>query len=400
MHTTKMADKMSPVGGYGSREILETVLDNSPDGVYLHNSIGIIVYANKKIEELTGHKKEEMLGRPFLEFTKMNVLELKDIPKAALLFGRALLGRPTGPDEFYFKRPDGSKVPVEVKSFPIMVGDERLVIGAVRDLTERKYAMRLELEVAERIAEIEVKEKKLAEAYEELKSLDDLKTKFVQDTAHELKTPLGVMLVAVSFLKKKDVMADPARYEEMVDLISRNSQRMRKTIEDTLEIYKIEKGRQYEKKETDFDEMVKAVTDQFAPIAKEKGLDLRADIPNLPELRCDPKAMRTVVENLVENAIKYTDKGRIDVVARAEDGNITVKVKDTGIGIPEEAQKYIFGRFYRVSAGGSGAGIGLSICKHVIESHGGTIGFTSSPGKGSTFEFTVPIVHEHKGVSI
>jgi two-component system phosphate regulon sensor histidine kinase PhoR len=175
---------------------------------------------------------------------------------------------------------------------------------------------------------------------------------------------------------------------------------MRKTIEDTLELYKIEKGREYEKKETDFDEMVKAVTDQFAPIAKEKGIDFRADIPNLPELRCDPKAMRTVVENLVENAIKYTDKGRIDVTARADGGNITVRVKDTGIGIPEEAQKHIFGRFYRVSAGGSGAGIGLSICKHVVEAHGGTIGFTSSPGKGSTFEFTIPIVHEHKGVSI
>jgi len=394
-----MADKTLPVGGYGSREILETVLDNSPDGVYLHNSTGIILYTNKKIEELTGHKKEEMLGKPFLEFTKMNVLELRDVPKAALLFGGALLGRPTGPDEFYFKRPDGSRVPVEVKSFPIMVGNERLVIGAVRDLTERKYAMRLELEVAERLAEIETQKKKLADAYEGLKSLDEMKTKFVQDTAHELKTPLGVMLVAVSFLKKKDVTTDPARYEEMVDLIFRNSQRMRKTIEDTLEIYKIEKGRQYEKKATDFDEMIKAVTDQFTPIARQKGLEFGTDVPNLPEIHCDPKAMRTVVENLVENAIKYTDKGRIDVAARSDDGKISVSVKDTGIGIPEEAQKYIFGRFYRVSAGGSGAGIGLSICKHIVESHGGTIGFTSSPGKGSTFEFTLPTDHECKDVS-
>ncbi|VVB73424.1 Methanogenesis regulatory histidine kinase FilI [uncultured archaeon] len=368
--------------------------------MYLPNSSGIILYANKKIEELIGHKKEEMLGKPFMEFTKMNVLELKDIPKAALLFGGALLGRPTGPDEFYFKRPDGSKVPVEVKSFPIMVDNERFVIGAVRDLTTRKYAMRLELEVAERTAEIETQKRKLDEAYGELKSLDELKTKFVQDTAHELKTPLGVMLVAISFLKKKDVVQNEEKYAEMVDLVSRNAQRMRKTIEDTLELYKIEKGRQYEKKETDFDEMVKAVADQFAPIAKEKGLEFRTDIPDLPEMHCDPKAMRTVVENLVENAIKYTDKGRIEVMARADDGMITVSVKDTGIGIPEESQKHIFGRFYRVSAGGSGAGIGLSICKHVVEAHGGTIGFTSSPGKGSTFEFTVPIVHEHKGVSI
>jgi two-component system phosphate regulon sensor histidine kinase PhoR len=105
------------------------------------------------------------------------------------------------------------------------------------------------------------------------------------------------------------------------------------------------------------------------------------------------------VENLVENAIKYTNNGKIDVVASANDGKISVCVKDTGIGIPEEAQKYIFGRFYRVSAGGSGAGIGLSICKHIVEAHGGTIGFTSSPGKGSTFEFMIPIVHEHKDVS-
>jgi len=399
-----MADKTekSPaVGGYGSREILEKVLDNSPDGVYLHDSRGIIIYANKKIEELIGHKKEEMLGKPFMEFTKMNVLDLKDLPKAALLFGGALLGRPTGPDEFFFKRPDGSKVPVEVKSYPIMIGDnDRIVIGAVRDLTERKYAMRLELEVSERTAELETQERKLSDAYEELKSLDDLKAKFVQDTAHELKTPLGVMLVAISFLSKKEVIEDPEKYKEMVDLVSRNCQRMRKTIEDTLEIYKIDKGRQYEHTETDFDAMIRSVADLFAPIAKEKGLEFKADIPELPEIKCDPKAMRTVVENLVENAIKYTDSGRIDVIARSYDGKISVTVKDTGIGIPDEAQKHIFGRFFRVSASGSGAGIGLSICKNAVEAHGGTIGFTSSPGKGSTFEFIIPIEHEHKGVSV
>ena len=395
------AEKSPAVGGYGSREILEKVLDNSPDGVYLHDSKGIIIYANKKIEDLIGHKKEEMLGKPFMEFTKMNVLDLKDLPKAALLFGGALLGRPTGPDEFFFKRPDGSKVPVEVKSYPIMINDnERIVIGAVRDLTERKYAMILELEVAERTAELEAERKKLAEAYEGLKSLDELKAKFVQDTAHELKTPLGVMLVAISFLNKKDVMDNPGKYKEMVDLITRNSQRMRKTIEDTLEIYKIDKGRQYEHKETDFDAMVRSVAELFAPIAKEKGLEFNTDVPELPEIACDPKAMRTVVENLIENAIKYTDSGRIDVVARSYDGKISVAVMDTGMGIPDEAQKNIFGRFYRVSASGSGAGIGLSICKNVVEAHGGTIGFTSSPGKGSTFEFVIPIEHEHKGVSI
>jgi len=395
------AEKSPAVGGYGSREILEKVLDNSPDGVYLHDSKGIIIYANKKIEDLIGHKKEEMLGKPFMEFTKMNVLDLKDLPKAALLFGGALLGRPTGPDEFFFKRPDGSKVPVEVKSYPIMINDnERIVIGAVRDLTERKYAMILELEVAERTAELEAERKKLAEAYEGLKSLDELKAKFVQDTAHELKTPLGVMLVAISFLNKKDVMDNPGKYKEMVDLITRNSQRMRKTIEDTLEIYKIDKGRQYEHKETDFDAMVRSVAELFAPIAKEKGLEFNTDVPELPEIACDPKAMRTVVENLIENAIKYTDSGRIDVVARSYDGKISVAVMDTGMGIPDEAQKNIFGRFNRVSASGSGAGIGLSICKNVVEAHGGTIGFTSSPGKGSTFEFVIPIEHEHKGVSI
>ncbi len=231
---------------------------------------------------------------------------------------------------------------------------------------------------------------KLRKAYRKMRSLDELKSNFIQNIAHDLKTPLSVAITAHDLMDKARTKKDRDKFEE---IFNRNLYRLRDEIENVLELYKTEHGKRYEKTLVDLSEIIHSVVAQNRPIAEKKGLRIIEEVENLPVVIGDPKALYTLVENIVENATKFTKNGKITVTAKAKDRKITVSITDTGPGILKKKQVYIFHRFYKADPLSPGSGIGLSICRHIVKGHGGRITFKSIKGNGTTFTFVIPIRH-------
>ncbi len=243
-----------------------------------------------------------------------------------------------------------------------------------------------------RTLEAEVKEKTrdLIRANEQLKELDKLKSDFVSMVSHELKTPLAAMKTAAQVLSVADA-EDTKR--EMVSIILRNIERQTKLVTDLLDLSRIESGGMALKMERVSPGAVVAdAVESVRHEAEEKGLTLKIELPeSLPPVRGDREKLRQVVINLLDNAIKFTSRGVVCIKAREVNGDVEVRVSDTGMGIPEEEQNRVFDRFYQVGnpPQTGGTGLGLAICKGIIEAHGGRIWVESEPGRGSTFVFTV-----------
>jgi len=156
-----------------------------------------------------------------------------------------------------------------------------------------------------------------------------------------------------------------------------------------------EKGLRLEKEKVNLTDIVRAVVSVYARAAREKSLELKVEEKPLPEIYADPIQMEQLVLNLLDNAIRYTEKGGITISLEKKQNGVELSVSDTGIGIPEEHLARIFERFYVVDKSRSrktgGTGLGLSIVKHVVLSHQGKIEVKSAPGFGTTFAVWLPV---------
>lgn len=229
-----------------------------------------------------------------------------------------------------------------------------------------------------------------------LKELDRVKSEFVATVSHDLRTPLTTIQGYIELLPRVGPLN-----EQQQDFIrrARNSmQAITDLIGDLLDIGRIEAGFDLEMAPCNLIQVIEEAIRGIQPQAKEKLQELRWKSPGtLPLVRGNARTLRQVMDNLLGNAVKYTQEGGwIEVNASHEDGHIVVRVADNGIGIPPEEQPYIFDRFYRVesdeTAGITGTGLGLSIVKAVIEKHNGRVWVESKPGIGSTFSFVLPVM--------
>lgn len=238
---------------------------------------------------------------------------------------------------------------------------------------------------------VEKRTKELEKACNELKTLDQLKIKFMQDTAHELKTPLAVILPALKLLETTE-SKDKERHEKLMVLLTRNSERLRDIIGGILQIYQMEQGKTvYAREDVLLNDVIKHAVGMYQFMIDEKKLKIILNCGELPKIIGDKHALGIVMENLIENAVKFTQNGEITIKAEQKNGNITISIQDTGIGIPKKNQKHIFQRFYKIMPESPGVGVGLSICKEIIKAHGGDISFISTYGVGSVFTITLPI---------
>ncbi|HEY1015331.1 MAG TPA: HAMP domain-containing sensor histidine kinase, partial [Herpetosiphonaceae bacterium] len=227
------------------------------------------------------------------------------------------------------------------------------------------------------------------------KELDALKSRFVSTVSHDLKSPLTAIqgyaqLVADGHLGP---ISDPQR--DALQAVIRNSASMTMLISDLLDLGKLEAGIGINPQLCDLSVLVREVVDEMQIRAKLQKLQLQQKLPVRLPLVADPARVRQVLANLVSNAIKYTPSGgQIHVVAYARNGNVNIAVKDSGLGIPDDALPHIFDRFYRVKRDSDskveGTGLGLAIVKSIIEEHGGQINVTSKVGAGSTFLVSLP----------
>jgi two-component system phosphate regulon sensor histidine kinase PhoR len=239
---------------------------------------------------------------------------------------------------------------------------------------------------------------------EKERKISALKSEFVANVSHELKTPLALVRMFAEMLQSGRVASD-AKKQEYLDIIVRESERLSALIENVLDFARLERGRgSYEFIEGDVGDAVARAANVYRYRAEREGVKLVLDVePSLPRARIDERAIQLAVINLVDNALKYAPGGEsITVRACSHEGGVKVAVGDQGPGVAPEDRQRIFERFVRLSGSRDekaaeksrspvrGSGIGLALVKHIAESHGGRAWVESEVGRGSTFTFTIP----------
>jgi two-component system, OmpR family, phosphate regulon sensor histidine kinase PhoR len=224
--------------------------------------------------------------------------------------------------------------------------------------------------------------------------LETIRRDFVANVSHELKTPLTVINGFAETLLEPDI--DPAQRRQFVGTIQSNVLRMQRIVDDLLDLARYESGGWAPNPSSvDLRAAAAEIFLLVRPEAERKKLELCTEIaPGAERANADPTALRQILQNLVENAVRYTPGGKVTVFARPAERGVTVGVRDTGIGIPAEHLSRIFERFYRVDAGrsreGGGTGLGLAIVKHLAEAHGGSVHATSTVGMGTEIAVFFP----------
>jgi signal transduction histidine kinase len=209
---------------------------------------------------------------------------------------------------------------------------------------------------------------------------------------HELRTPLSLINGSTDTILRHKDLKRPL-LEDLVTSIKTSAESMLELVSAILDLAKMEEGKfSVTKEKNDLDELVAETVDSFLPLATEKGLKLNFEKSQLPEVPMDSFRIRQVLNNLLANAIKYTDKGSIKVFVTHDDTKATVCVQDQGRGIAEEEIPKLFTRYNRLasSKGSIGSGLGLAAAKGIVEAHGGRIWVKSRVGEGSTFCFSLP----------
>lgn len=251
----------------------------------------------------------------------------------------------------------------------------------------------------------------LAKAYDRLREVDKMKTDFLSTVSHELRTPLTSVLGFAEMvqLKLEDVIfpkidQEDKKAQRAINTVSRNvaiihkeSKRLTTLINDVLDIAKMEAGRiEWKHLPMVVPDICQQAADATMSLFTKKHIELKMDIQqDLPELMGDPDRLVQVVINLLSNAVKFTDAGHVGLRAMMDNGMIRIDVQDTGVGIRPEDKDKVFEKFKQVgdtlTDKPTGTGLGLTICKGIVEHHGGAIWVESELGKGSTFSFTLPL---------
>lgn len=231
----------------------------------------------------------------------------------------------------------------------------------------------------------------------QVREVERMRDDFFSNIVHELRTPLATILMYARLLREGKAEGDPEKASRFLGVVERESDRLQKMVRQMLLLAKLE-AREFRRGQEPV--VLNPIFDQILPpqadTATEKGLTFSQHIePDLAPVMGNEDTLYMIVKNLVENAVKFTLSGTVEVVARTEDNSIRIEVRDQGIGIPEEAIPNLFQRFYRsrtaVERGIAGTGLGLYMVREGLENHGGTIEVSSKPGKGTTFSVRLPL---------
>jgi signal transduction histidine kinase/ligand-binding sensor domain-containing protein len=279
-----------------------------------------------------------------------------------------------------------------------------IVLVRIRVRSIKLKSLELERQVAERT-------KELYEVNERLHHSDEMKSNFLSVVSHEIRTPLSAMLGFTELiagkiekiilpnldLKDKKIQKAAEKISRDLNIIISEGDRLSALIDNLLNISKIESGKMdWKNKRLDISELIRQSLLAMKPIIEKAGLEVHTDLEtDLPEISGDWDMLTRVFINLISNAVKFTTKGFIKVCAKRSGAGILVSIEDTGAGIREDHLDRVFERFFRADSppsgniGDSNIGLGLYICKQIVEKHNGTIWVESQLGKGSIFYFTI-----------
>lgn len=312
-------------------------------------------------------------------------------------------------EEMILIRKDRTTIPVKVQGAVIIDRDGDLM-GTVLFFQDLTLTLRLREEAKKR----REAEEELQQTHLELKEKDRQKTDFLSLISHELRTPLTSILGFVQIIKKKfeqsicphldtsEKAMDRAlrQFRSNVGIIMEESKRLSTLINDVLDIKKMETGDvEWNMQSLQMEEVVQQAILSTSSLFEEKQLPLIQEIEgNLPPIWGDRDRLIQVMINLLSNAVKFTHTGQVTCLLGLEDHHLLIQIQDTGKGIPEEDLDEVFSKFHQVKGttreGYKGTGLGLPICRNIVEHHSGRIWAQSTPGEGSTFSFTLPVLEE------
>jgi PAS domain S-box-containing protein len=387
-----------------SEESLKAYLESAPDGVYLSDLKGKFLYGNRKAEEIIGYSREELIGKNFLE---IDLLPKKYLAKAVRLLAINAMGKSTGPDEFELRVKDGRHIWVEINTTPIKQRGQAVAIGFVRDITDRK---RVEKELKTRNNELQsmteeliAQRQELIEKTEEVETANRVKSEFLASMSHELRTPLNA-IIGFSELMIEEVTGEiNAKQRQCLNDVLTSSQHLLNLINGILDLSRIESGKiEFRSENISLSKVIASLTRTMMPILQPRHQSLNVEIDKgLPLVYADEGRIAQVLLNLIENASKFTpDGGNLKVEATRDGLWCLVSVIDNGIGIREEDRERIFEPFSRLDETlvkeRGGTGLGLALVKQIVEKYSGKIWVESEYGKGSRFNFTLPLAKDRE----
>jgi PAS domain S-box-containing protein len=355
----------------------QLILESSMDGFCIYNLAGKLLEANPAFCQMLNYNQSELLEKWIEE------LVLPKEKTAILSWNQQVRQQKWGRLETYLQNQTGTPIVVEISSNFVQQGAEGLFFNFIRDIRQRK--------------EIEAN---LLEAKEAAEAANRAKSEFLATMSHEIRTPMNGVIGMTELLLTTPLTQQQAYYAETIHS-SGNS--LLAIINDILDFSKIEAGKlSLEKITFDLQNLLEEILDSLALLAQRKNLELICQIPPLPkQVTSDPGRIRQILLNLLNNAIKFTEKGQVILQVQvlpqktvSQQVVIEFKVIDTGIGISHEESNRLFQPFSQADTSTTrrygGTGLGLVIVKRLLEMMGGKIELISRPGQGSTFLFTIP----------
>ena len=384
-----------------SEQKYRKIIEAANDAIFIADTdTGKIIDTNKKASILLGIPINKIIG---MQQSEIHALHLREIIKEGLKNG-TLYKQNGMMSESFIQNANGELIPVEISSNMIKSKDgKKMIVGIYRDISDRKKA---EEEINNYNEEITTQNEGLRFINEELVKAKNkaeestkLKSAFLANMSHEIRTPMNGIIGFSSLLNKPGINDD--KREDYIKIIRSSCNDLLRIVDDILDISIIESGL-VEIVESKF--CLHSILNDIKSIYQEKinGLEKPIEINIITELdndNCfittDEKRLKQIINNLVENAIKFTDQGRIDIGYHFYNSNLQIYVRDSGIGIPKKNHKLIFERFRQSEDSNirkfGGNGLGLAICKGFIERLNGKVWVESEPGKGSTFFIDFPI---------
>ncbi len=366
-----------------SEERSRLILESSAEGIFGVDTEGQITFVNPAACRLLGFTAKELIGQPSHAAIHHHRSDGSLYPaEQCPMFAAYKHGEASRIDDEFLWRKDGTGLPVEYAATPIL--KDGLVVGAVVsfiDITLRKQ-----------------QEKEIVAAKEKAEEATQMKSMFLANMSHEIRTPMNA-IIGLSHLALKTPLT--AKQRDYVSKVHNAGTSLLAVINDILDFSKIEAGK-LDLETTDFklDEVISSVTTLTAQKAHEKGLEFLAHVaPGIPEhLLGDPLRLGQILTNFVNNAVKFTERGeiRLNIELLEQTGEkvqLKFSVRDTGIGMTREQSARLFQPFTQADMSTTrkhgGTGLGLTICRRLVELMGGRIWLESEPGAGSTFFFTV-----------
>jgi len=371
----------------GERQLRETeqyfrsVLEKAPDGLMVVDADGTIQLVNAQCEKLFGYTRNELVGQKVETLVPAAVRAHH--PGLREGYHHAPTTRSMGAKrELHGQRKDGSLFPVDIGLSPLPArgGTGTQVAVSIRDITDRRQA-----------------ETDLKEAKQKAEEATQMKSMFLANMSHEIRTPMNA-IIGLSYLALKTPLN--AKQRDYVGKVHNAGTSLLAIINDILDFSKIEAGRlDLESVEFKLDDVISSVTTVTAGKANEKGLEFLAQVaPGLPpSLVGDPLRLGQILTNLINNAIKFTEQGEVRLTVEqaertGEKCQLRFTIRDTGIGMNTDQAARLFQPFTQADMSTTrkhgGTGLGLTICRRLVELMGGQIWFESTPGTGTTFTFT------------